>query len=83
MRATAAVEKLITRQMRNQIVEAQRRLVSYAKCLNELFDDVTKLASLDTTMELAEALHCDEPLETAAARKGRKEAEEEDNWDLP
>jgi hypothetical protein len=73
-------EKLITRQMRQQIVEAKKRLEHYANCFGEFFDDVTKLASLNTAMQLAEDLQCDE---TAEARKKRKKAEAEEDLDVP
>ena len=66
------MKKSITRQQ--QIVEAKKRLENYANSLGGFFDDVTKLASLDTAMQLAEDLQCDAPLETAAARKKRKKA---------
>ena len=73
VKATANVEKLITRQMRQQIVEAKKQLDDYVSCLGEFFDDVTKLQSLDTALELAEDLQCREPLETWDARKKRRE----------
>jgi hypothetical protein len=82
---TAGVEKLITREMRRQIVEAKRRLENYANCLDEFFDDVVKLANLDTAMQLAEDLLCYGPLKIAATRKKREKAEAaaEEDLDLP
>jgi hypothetical protein len=82
---TAGVEKLITREMRQQIVEAKRRLENYANCLDEFFDDVVKLANLDTAMQLAEDLLCYGPLKIAATRKKREKAEAaaEEDLDLP
>ena len=80
---TAGVEKLITRQMRQQIVEAKKRLENYASCLDEFFDDVVELTSLDTAKQLAEDLLCYEPLKTAAARKKRENAAAEEDLDLP
>jgi len=73
VKASAGVEKLITRQMRQQIVEAKKRLENYANCLNEFFADVIKVKSLDTALELSEGLQCSEPLEAAEARKRREE----------
>jgi hypothetical protein len=73
VKATANVEKLITRQMRQQIVEAKKQLDDYVSCLCEFFDDVKKLQSLDTALDLAEDLQCREPLETWDARKKRRE----------
>jgi hypothetical protein len=64
--------------MREQIVEAKKRLENYANCLDEFFDDVTRLGSLDTALELAEDQQCLEPLETWEARKEREEAEREE-----
>lgn len=57
------------------------RLDNYANCLGKFFDDVTKLASLDTAMQLAEDFQCAEPLETVEARKKRDEAEAEEELD--
>lgn len=73
VKATANVEKLITRQMRQQIVEAKKQLDDYVSCLDEFFDDVKKVRSLDRALELAEDLQCREPLETWDARKKRRE----------
>jgi hypothetical protein len=78
VQVTGNVSKLVTRQMRQQIVEAKKRLENYANCLDEFFDDVTKVRSLDTALELAEDLQCLEPLETWEARKEREEAEREE-----
>ena len=71
--AKAAVEKLTTPQMRQQIVEAIEKLEDYAGCLREFFDDVTELGTLDRALELAEDLLCAEPLETWDARKKQQE----------
>ena len=48
--------------------------------VTELVKDLSKLESFDTAARLAEDLQCDRPLETAAARKKRKEAEADDVW---
>ena len=71
---------MITRQMRQQIVEAKKRLENYANCLDEFFDDVVKLTSLDTAKQLAEDLLCYEPLKTAAAQKSEKMQRQRRIW---
>ena len=81
VKATANVEKLITRQMRQQIVEAKKTLEDYANSLDQFFRDVIKLKSLDAALELAEGLQCYDPLETREARKEREEAEAEEDLD--
>jgi hypothetical protein len=75
------VDKLITLEMRKRVVEAKTKLDDYAKCLGKFFHDVTELQSLDTAMELAEDLQCDEPLETAEAHKKREAAVEDEDLD--
>ncbi len=77
VKAAANLKKLITQQMRQQVVDAQKRLDKFASCLREFSDDVSKLKSLGMAMELAEGLQCDEPLENADARKKREEAEQD------
>ncbi len=77
VKATANVKKLITQQMRQQVIDAQKRLDKFASCLWEFLDDVAKLKSLGMAIQLAEGLQCDEPLETAEARKKREEAEQD------
>lgn len=72
-KAAPNVKKLITRRMRKQVADAKQLLDEYALCLAQFFEDVTKLKSLDTALELAEALGCEEPLETWEARKRREE----------
>jgi hypothetical protein len=79
VKASAGVEKLITRQMRQQIIEAKKRLENYANCLNEFFADVTKVKSLDTVIKLSDDLQYSEPLETAEARKRREEQRQTSN----
>jgi len=81
VKATAKVEKLITRQMRQQIVEAKKTLENYANSLDQFFSDVTTLKSLDAALELAEGLQCCDPLETWEAPKEREETEAEENLD--
>jgi hypothetical protein len=81
VKATAKVDKLITRQMRQQIVEAKKTLEDYANSLDQFFREVTKLKSLDAALELAEGLQCCDPLETWEARKEREEAEAEEDLD--
>ncbi len=49
--------------------------------LRSLLEDLSKLESFDTAERLAEDLQRDRPLETAAARKKRKEAEADDDLD--
>ena len=68
---------MITRPMRQQLVEAIKRLDEYHGCLTELLDDLSKLESFETALGLAKDLQSDRPLETAEARKKRKEAETE------
>ena len=60
--AKANVEKLITPQMRKQIIEAEKTLDEYARCLDQLFSDFRKLKSFDAAIDLAEGLQCAEPL---------------------
>ena len=81
MKATASVEKLITRQMRQQIAEAKKTLEDYANSLDQFFRDVTKLRSLDAALELAEGLQCCDPLENREARNEREETEAEEDLD--
>jgi hypothetical protein len=82
-RKTAApnVKRMITRPMRQQLVEATKRLDEYHGCLAELVNDLTKLESFHTALRLAEDLQSDRPLETAEARKKREEAEAENDLD--
>ena len=49
--------------------------------LRSLLKTFSKLESFDTAERLAEGLQRDRPLETAAARKKRKEAEADDDLD--
>ena len=72
---------MIARPMRQQLVEAIKRVDEYHRCLAELVEDLSKLESFDTAERLAEGLQRDRPLETAAARKKRKEAEADDDLD--
>ncbi len=69
-KAAPNVKKLITRRMRKQVADAKQLLDEYALCLAQFFEDVTKLKSLDTALELAEALGCEEPVETWRREKG-------------
>jgi hypothetical protein len=78
---TANVTKLITRQMRQQIVETKKKLDEFANCLEDFFRDVNKLEILNTALGLAQALQRHEPLETAEARKEREEADAEEGLD--
>ena len=82
-KTTAApnVMRMIARPMRQQLVEAIKRVDEYHRCLAELVEDLSKLESFDTAERLAEGLQRDRPLETAAARKKRKEAEADDDLD--
>jgi len=81
VKATANVEELITKQMRQQIVEAKKILEDYANSLDQFCSDVTKIKSLDAALELAEGLQCCDPLETWEAPKEREETEAEENLD--
>ncbi len=76
--AKAKVEKLTTAQMRLQIVEATKRLEEYASCLDIFFDDLKKLSTFHTALELTDDLQEREPLETREMRKKREEEEDED-----
>ena len=67
--------------MRQQLVEAAKRLDEYHGCLMELVADLSKLESFDTAVRFAEDLQSDRPLETAVARKKREEAEAEADAD--
>lgn len=82
-KTTAApnVTKMIARPMRQQLVEAIKRMDEYYGCLTALVNDLSKLESFDTAARLAEDLQRERPLETAAARKKRKEAEADDDLD--
>jgi hypothetical protein len=82
-KTTAAynVKRLITRPMRQQLVEAIKRLDEYHGCLTGFLNDLSKLESFHTASRLAEDLQRDRPLETAEARRRRKEAEAEDELD--
>ena len=82
------VEKLITPEMRRQIIEAKRQLDNYASCLREFFDDVSELSTFERALDLGEDMLCAEHLETWDARKKRQEeaaaaaaAEDEDLFD--
>ena len=81
-RTTAApnVRRMITRPMRQQLVEAMKRLVEYRGCLTGFLNDLTKLESFETALGLAEELQCDRPLETPEGRKEREEAEAEEGF---
>jgi hypothetical protein len=80
--AVPNVKRMITRPMRQQLVEAIKRLDEYHGCLTELLDDLSKLESFHTALGLAEDLQCDRPLETAETRKKREEAEVEEYFEL-
>jgi hypothetical protein len=75
--AVPNVKRMITQPMRQQLVEAIKRLDEYHGCLTELVDDLSELESFDTALRLAQDLQSDRPLETAEARKKREEAEAE------
>ena len=75
------MEEFITKQMRQQIVEAKKILEDYANSLDQFCSDVTKIKSLDAALELAEGLQCCDPLETWEAPKEREETEAEENLD--
>jgi hypothetical protein len=83
-KTTAApnVKRMITRPMRQQLVEAIKRLDEYHGCLTALVDDLSKLESFETAWGFAKGLQSNRPLETAEARKKRKEAEAEAEDDL-
>ena len=81
VKATGSVEKLITRQMRQQIVEAKKTLEDYANSLDQFFSDVTTLKSVDAALELAEGLQCCDALKPWEARKKREETEAEEDLD--
>ena len=72
---------MITRPMRQQLVEAIKRLDEYHGSLAKLVNDLTKLECFHTALRLAQDLQSGRPLETAAARKKRKEAEADDDLD--
>lgn len=76
------VRKMITRPMRQQLVEAIKRLDEYHVCLTELLDDLSKLESFETAWGFARDLQSNRPLETAEARKKREEAEAEEYFAL-
>jgi hypothetical protein len=78
--AKANVEKLITPQMRQQIIKAKKRLDDYANGLGAFIDDVKKIKSFGVAIELADDLAYDEPLETLEMRKKREQeaADDED-----
>ncbi len=63
-KATAGAERLITRQMRQQIVDAKKEIANYARVLTEFLDDVAKLESHNIAMEWADGLKCRKPLES-------------------
>ncbi len=67
------VERLITPKMGQQIIEAKETLEEYANCLGEFINDVKKVKSFGDAIELAESLHCSDPLETSETRKKREE----------
>jgi hypothetical protein len=73
---------MITQPMRQQLVEAIKRLDEYHGCLTELLVDLSKLESFDTAWGFAKDLQSNRPLETAEARKKRREAEAEAQDDL-
>ena len=73
---------MITRPMRQQLVEAIKRLDEYHVCLTELLDDLSKLESFETAWGFARDLQSNRPLETAEARKKREEAEAEEYFAL-
>ncbi len=76
--ALVGVERLITRRMRQQVVDAKKEIANYARALTEFFDDVAKLDSHTIAMEKADSLQYQEPLESAAAREVREQAEREE-----
>ena len=80
--AAPNVKRMITRPMQQQLVEAIKRLDEYHGCLTELVDDLSKLESFDTAWGFAKDLQSNRPLETAEARKKRREAEAEAQDDL-
>ena len=63
------VNKLITRDMQQQVADAKRRLTNYASRLEEFWYDLTDLKSFDAAVELAEDMECNQPLETRKVRK--------------
>ncbi len=67
--AAPNVKRMITRPMRQQLVDSIRRLDEYYRCVTELLDDLNKLKTFHTAVEYAEDLQSDRPLETAGARK--------------
>jgi autonomous glycyl radical cofactor GrcA len=73
VKATANVDKLITRQMRQQIVEAKKTLEDYANSLDRFLREVIKLRSLDVALELAEGLQ--------EARNEREQTKAEEDLD--
>jgi hypothetical protein len=81
--AKAKVQKLITPQMRQQIIDTKKRLEDFVRCLSVFFDDVNTLNSFQTALETAEDLRDRRRLETWEARKKRKEeaAKHENSWD--
>ncbi len=82
VRKTAApnVKRVITRPMRQQLVETIK-MDEYHGCVIEFVNDLAKLESFHTALRLAEDLQCCRPLETAEARKKREEAEAEEYFD--
>jgi hypothetical protein len=76
--AKANVEKLITPEMRQQIIKAKKRLDDYANGVGAFIDDVKKIKSFGLAIELADDLAYDEPLETLEMRKKREQEEVED-----
>jgi len=80
--AVPNVKRMITQPMRQQLVEAIKRLDEYHGCLTELLVNLSKLESFDTAWGFAKDLQSNRPLETAEARKKRREAEAEAQDDL-
>jgi hypothetical protein len=77
-----SVTRIITRPMRQQLVEAVTRLDEYHTCLVAVLNDLTKLESFNSAWELAEHLQSDRPLETAESCKKREKVEAEQYFDL-
>jgi hypothetical protein len=78
-KATANVDKLITRQMPQQIVEAKRTLEDYANSLDRFLRDAPELESFEAALE--KGLQGYDPLENREARNEREETEAEEDLD--
>ncbi len=67
--AAPNVHRMITRPMRQRLVESVRRLDEYYRCITELLDDLNTLKTFHTALGYAEDLQSDRPLEIAGGRK--------------